>query len=224
MRLGASGIANCWNRKRKGDRHEEILAAILARWWVASRLGVPAAAKTEYVALFEAAYPAATGSRISNCTLCHTASTPNRNSYGAAWRTASRSFTAINGDDSDGDGFTNLLEINAKTYPGNAADRPAPVDAAAPTVDAFDIPAASTSLTISILAFTASDDTGVTGFLPTETAATPAPGAAAGKISSSRSDTVVIAPPPRRATPSPRSAARRCLPGQRTSPATSPRA
>lgn len=138
----------------------------------------PATAKSGYVALFEQAYPAAVGSRIDNCTLCHTASIPARNSYGAAWANASRSFTAINAADSDGDGFTNLVEINDLKFPGNAADHPIAADATAPTVDAFDLPAESASLTVGILAFTASDNVGVTGYLLTRTSTAPAAGAA----------------------------------------------
>ncbi len=33
-------------------------------------------------------------------------------------------FTQIDGEDSDGDGFTNIQEINAATYPGYSVDRP----------------------------------------------------------------------------------------------------
>lgn len=85
-----------------------------------------AGAATEYLDQFHTAYPDAVGSRIDNCSLCHTASSYERNLYGTAWQTAGRSFTAINGADSDSDGFTNLAEITALTYPGNDADYPAP--------------------------------------------------------------------------------------------------
>ena len=49
-------------------------------------------------------------------------------------------------------------------------------DTTAPTVDAFDLPPTSTSLTVSITTFTASDDTGVTGYLATESATAPLAG------------------------------------------------
>ncbi len=49
------------------------------------------------------------------------------NSYGFAYFTNGRSqaaLQAIQGTDSDGDGFSNLAEINANRYPGNASDDP----------------------------------------------------------------------------------------------------
>jgi hypothetical protein len=84
---------------------------------------LPVSATSSYKAAFEQAYPAAVGSRIDACTLCHT-SPPSRNSYGAAFKSAGYSFQAIEAADSDGDGFTNIQEITALTFPGNAADNP----------------------------------------------------------------------------------------------------
>jgi hypothetical protein len=46
-------------------------------------------------------------------------------------------------------------------------------DTVAPTVIAFSLPATSASLTVSITTFTATDNVGVTGYMVTETAATP---------------------------------------------------
>ncbi len=83
----------------------------------------PASATSSRKAAFEQAYPAAVGSRIDTCTLCHT-SPPTRNSYGAAFENAGFNFKAIESADSDGDGFTNIQEITALTFPGNAADNP----------------------------------------------------------------------------------------------------
>jgi uncharacterized protein YjiK len=92
-------------------------------------------------------------------------------------------------------------------------------DDTAPTVTAFDLPSTSSSLTVPILAFTATDNVGVTGYLATESATTPSAGAAgwsataptqhtfgaagtrtlygwakdaAANVSASRSDTVTI--------------------------------
>ncbi len=84
----------------------------------------PAGARNAYMTSFEGAYPAAVGTRIDSCTVCHT-SVPARNSYGAAYAGAGHSFAGIESADSDGDGFTNLAEITALTFPGNAADKPA---------------------------------------------------------------------------------------------------
>ncbi len=50
-------------------------------------------------------------------------------------------------------------------------------DTTAPTVTAFDLPATSTSLTVPILTFTATDNVGVTGYLATESSSKPAAGA-----------------------------------------------
>jgi uncharacterized protein YjiK len=95
-------------------------------------------------------------------------------------------------------------------------------DTTVPVVSAFDLPTTSSSLTVPILTFTATDDTGVTGYLATESATTPSAGApgwtaaaptwytfasegtktlygwardAAGNVSASLSDTVVITLP-----------------------------
>jgi hypothetical protein len=80
-----------------------------------------------------------TGTRIdaaANCTVCHT-SVPTLNSYGSAYKTAvvalgGRSavnspiaFGNIESQDSDSDGSTNLAEITARFFPGDANDHPA---------------------------------------------------------------------------------------------------
>ncbi len=100
----------------------------------------PAFASPEYLTDFETAYPAAAGSRIDACIICHTNADPNtqgtaRNGYGLAYRNAGHSFTPIEGADSDGDGFTNLAEIAARTFPGNAADKPVVATTGALTVN-----------------------------------------------------------------------------------------
>mgnify|MGYP000200350672 CR=1 FL=1 len=79
-----------------------------------------------------AKYPSLAASSLNNCTLCHTASIPSLNPYGAAYKNNGRNtaaFGAIENIDSDGDGFTNIQEINALTFPGDPASKPA----AAPT-------------------------------------------------------------------------------------------
>lgn len=83
----------------------------------------PAHALPEYLAAFRAKYPAASGSRIDSCTLCHGA-VPQLNSYGNAFKSAGRKLATIEGLDSDGDGATNLVEIVALTFPGDPADTP----------------------------------------------------------------------------------------------------
>ena len=74
-------------------------------------------------------YPAITGTRIDSCSLCHTGSIPNLNPYGSAYKSNGRNIAAfdlIRAADSDGDGFTNLQEITALTFPGDSSDHPVP--------------------------------------------------------------------------------------------------
>lgn len=75
-----------------------------------------------------AKYPILSTSSLNTCDLCHTASIPSLNPYGAAYKANGRStaaFGLIENLDSDGDGFTNIQEINALTFPGNPASKPA---------------------------------------------------------------------------------------------------
>jgi len=72
-------------------------------------------------------YPNLSGSSLQSCDLCHTASIPSLNPYGSAYKSKGRSlsaFGAIENLDSDGDGATNIQEINALTFPGNSASKP----------------------------------------------------------------------------------------------------
>ena len=72
-------------------------------------------------------YPNISSSSLNSCDLCHTASIPNLNPYGAAYKSNGRNtaaFGAIENLDSDNDGFSNIQEINALTFPGNLASFP----------------------------------------------------------------------------------------------------
>jgi hypothetical protein len=95
-------------------------------------------AVSSYRTAFRAAYPAAVGTRIDSCVLCHPSGTGPRNSFGSDFASSSignRTFNAaLANRDSDGDGSTNLAEINALTFPGDAADKPAAADTTPPTV------------------------------------------------------------------------------------------
>jgi len=76
-----------------------------------------ASAKPQWVGDFAGEYPSAT--RLHSCGICHTnfSSNSSRNDYGNAWKNADgkkdpvAGFRAIEGDDSDGDGTSNLDEI-----------------------------------------------------------------------------------------------------------------
>ena len=101
--------------------------------------GTAAYAFQSYLTAFEAAYPAAVGSRIDVCVLCHNqASGGTRNTYGtdfAAAAIGNHTFSvALGAANSDGTGGTNNQEIAALTFPGDAND-PAPVDNTAPVVN-----------------------------------------------------------------------------------------
>ena len=98
-------------------------------------------AVSEYLDRFRTTYPATTypeATAIASCSLCHT-NVPTRNPYGMAFAAAGHSFTSIESADSDGDGFTNIQEITAGTYPGDSNSKPStpPPDTTAPTVTAF---------------------------------------------------------------------------------------
>jgi hypothetical protein len=88
----------------------------------------PVSANMPDIALAESTYPNIVGSRIDTCVLCHTSSIPSLNPFGAAYkaqgRGAAASLHAIESVDSDGDGATNLQELTALTFPGNASDKP----------------------------------------------------------------------------------------------------
>jgi hypothetical protein len=67
-----------------------------------------------------------TGITIDNCSLCHPKSnTASLNQYANDFASANHVFTtALENLDSDGDGFTNIAEITARTYPGDATSKP----------------------------------------------------------------------------------------------------
>jgi len=106
---------------------------------IAQAIGGTAFAVSSYRTAFRTAYPAAVGTRIDSCVLCHPTGTGPRNSFGSDFGSSSignRTFNAaLANRDSDGDGTTNLAEITALTFPGDAADKPAAAsDATPPTV------------------------------------------------------------------------------------------
>ena len=82
-------------------------------------------ARQSYLSTFETTYPAAAGSRIDACNLCHNSPEGGdaRNSYGLSYASG-HNFAAIENTDSDGDGWTNLQEIKSLTFPGDTNDHP----------------------------------------------------------------------------------------------------
>jgi len=77
---------------------------------------VEAKNKSEFLPAFEATYPGAVGSRIDSCTVCHNirGSEYKLNPYAKQWK-EDENFVAINNLDADGDGYTNIQEIDAHT-------------------------------------------------------------------------------------------------------------
>lgn len=86
----------------------------------------PAESQPEYLSEFNSHYDTR-GSRLDTCQTCHTGASGNKNNvnpYGTDWAGAGYDFAAVEGADSDGDGFSNIDEINAETFPGDPADNP----------------------------------------------------------------------------------------------------
>lgn len=86
----------------------------------------PAESTPEYMGQFNAKYNTR-GSKLDSCLTCHTSQSggaENMNPYGADFGKNNHDFGAVEGLDSDGDGFSNLDEIKATTFPGDANDNP----------------------------------------------------------------------------------------------------
>lgn len=92
---------------------------------VAILIGAPmVSAKSSYLSSFSQHYNTS-GTRLDTCNLCHVSSSGGTfNPYGMAYSTNGRNFASIETLDSDKDGFTNIEEIKALTFPGDANDHP----------------------------------------------------------------------------------------------------
>ena len=121
-------------------------------------------ALSSYVTTFKATYPVAASSQLAHCVLCHINSNGGgtRNAYGNAFLAAAHSFTAIETVALDGDGYTNLAEIQALTFPGDATSHSTAADITPPAISVFTIPATSNFLTVTISSLTVNDNVGVT--------------------------------------------------------------
>ena len=72
-----------------------------------------------------ARYPDIDGTVLDSCTLCHVSDRDfSLDPYGRDYDRNQSNFAAIESFDSDGDGFTNLAEIQALTFPGKADSVP----------------------------------------------------------------------------------------------------
>jgi len=75
-----------------------------------------------YTKEFLQVYPHAKKSPLRSCTLCHVDGGYNQYSYD--YEDYGYDFEAIEPLDSDGDGFSNIEEINALTFPGDFESYP----------------------------------------------------------------------------------------------------
>jgi hypothetical protein len=105
---------------------------IVAGFGIFAALGFAsvASARSGYGTTFNGMY-GTTGTKLDSCTTCHVEGGKARNAYGIdmeagllSGKSDAASLTAIEGIDSDGDTFKNIDEINALTFPGDAADKP----------------------------------------------------------------------------------------------------
>jgi len=108
-------------------------------------LSIPSAtARPNYFNKMEQKYPQIKGTKLDTCGMCHISREGGgeRNSYGKVYESKNRNFSAIENFDSDKDGFSNIEEINALTFPGNASDYPksteTPVKTNTPSSPGFD--------------------------------------------------------------------------------------
>ena len=94
---------------------------------------------TNFNSQYDAQYQTA-GSKLDSCNLCHPGgNTGQLNPYAAAFAASVHNFGSIESADSDGDGFTNIEEIAAGTFPGDPNDFPN-----APPTDILAIPTEGT--------------------------------------------------------------------------------
>jgi hypothetical protein len=86
----------------------------------------PAQSTPEYLQAFNKKY-GTQGTKLDSCITCHTSPSggkDNLNPYGKDFGSHNHDFTAIEPLDSDGDGFSNIDEIKAGTFPGDPNDNP----------------------------------------------------------------------------------------------------
>lgn len=100
-----------------------------------------AEARSGYLSDFNARY-GTNGTKVDSCDTCHTYGSHARNPYGfavetklLAGQTAAAAIAAVEPLDSDGDTYSNLTEIQARTFPGDPADKPASTVTYCPDAD-----------------------------------------------------------------------------------------
>jgi hypothetical protein len=154
-------------------------------------LGHPqrAAAVSSYLTQARAQYPAIKGTTLDSCQLCHPSGGYTLNSYAQDFANNGHSFTAIANLDSDGDGYTNIQEITALTFPGDAASHPGAAATATRTATATSTqpaPPATQTPTPTSAGPTATRTATPAGATATQAAPTATPTSAAGPTATPR--------------------------------------
>ncbi|MCP4745652.1 MAG: hypothetical protein GY874_05845, partial [Desulfobacteraceae bacterium] len=99
----------------KKTKYIMLLSFLLAAFFSSTAL-----ATQDYQSGFDAQYP--DSSLLNNCAVCHTGNdTSKGNEYSKDWKENENDFTAIESMDSDGDGVSNIEEIEAGTLADNCA-------------------------------------------------------------------------------------------------------
>jgi len=91
---------------------------------VAAGTFLSAEAFTSHGARFNTEYKTS-GTPLDSCITCHAKRSLKENPYGADLKNAGYALNAIEHEDSDGDGFSNIAEILAGTFPGDPRSSPA---------------------------------------------------------------------------------------------------
>ena len=103
---------------------------------LASLLSPIATARPPYLDAFNERY-GTEDTKLDACITCHfnPGGGGPRNPYGEAYQDSGMDFAAIEDLDSDGDGFTNIENINALTFPGDPDDYPEAAEELPPEED-----------------------------------------------------------------------------------------
>lgn len=98
-----------------------ILAGLMIWMGLALLLASPMQAKPQFLDRLRAAYPNIVDSPIDDCVLCHRDGVPDGpiNKFADNFFSYKADLAALEPLDSDGDGFTNLEELTALTFPGD---------------------------------------------------------------------------------------------------------
>jgi hypothetical protein len=92
-----------------------------------------ATAYSNYLTAAENQYPSILGTKLDSCQLCHPAGGYGLNPYAQDYKNAGHSFTSIEQLDSDKDGYANIVEITALTWPGDPSSYPVAAATSTPT-------------------------------------------------------------------------------------------